>query len=110
MGRETLLHLADAPNLSHYFCKPNSDAAWSATPVLAQARSQASGQDPLALFKLYWLPVKTAEQQGQLAVHRLREGFKEERMALINRIRGLLAELGLVFVQGPDALRTGWPP
>lgn len=52
-----------------------------------------------------FVPVKTAEQQGQLAVHRLREGFKEERTALINRIRGLLAEFGLVFAQGPDALR-----
>jgi transposase len=52
-----------------------------------------------------FVPVKTAEQQGQLAVHRLREGFKEERTALINRIRGLLTEFGLVFAQGPDALR-----
>jgi transposase len=52
-----------------------------------------------------FVPVKTAEQQGQLAVHRLREGYKEERTALINRIRGLLTEFGLVFAQGPDALR-----
>ena len=53
-----------------------------------------------------FVPVKTAEQQGQLAVHRLREGYKEERTALINRIRGLLSEFGLVFPQGPEALRT----
>ena len=52
-----------------------------------------------------FVPVKTAEQQGQLALHRLREGYKEERTALINRIRGLLTEFGLVFAQGPDALR-----
>lgn len=52
-----------------------------------------------------FVPIKSAEQQGQLAVHRLREGFKEERTALINRVRGLLAEFGLVFTQGPDALR-----
>ncbi|KQP09119.1 IS110 family transposase [Pseudorhodoferax sp. Leaf265] len=52
-----------------------------------------------------FVPVKTAEQQGLLAVHRLREGFKEERTALINRIRGLLAEFGLLFAQGPEALR-----
>jgi transposase len=53
-----------------------------------------------------FVPVKTTEQQGQLAVHRLREGFKEERTALINRIRGLLAEFGLVFAQSPEALRA----
>ena len=52
-----------------------------------------------------FVPVKTAAQQGQLSVHRLREGYKAERTALINRIRGLLAEFGLVFPQSPEALR-----
>lgn len=55
--------------------------------------------------QMRFVPIKTAEQQGQLAVHRLREGFKEERTAIINRIRGLLAEFGLVFAQSPEALR-----
>ena len=40
-----------------------------------------------------------------LCVHRLREGIKADRTACINRIRGLLAEFGLVFKQGLDALR-----
>lgn len=53
-----------------------------------------------------FLQTKSVEQQGQLAVHRLREGFKEERTALINRIRGLLTEFGLVFPQSPEALRS----
>ncbi len=44
-----------------------------------------------------FVPIKTAEQQGQLAVHRLREGFTEERTALFNRIRGLLTEFGLAM-------------
>jgi len=52
-----------------------------------------------------FVPVKSAEQQGQLSVHRLREGYKAERTALINRIRGVLAEFGLVFPQSPEALR-----
>ena len=39
-----------------------------------------------------FVPIKTAEQQGVMAVHRVREGFKEERTACINRIRGVLAE------------------
>jgi transposase len=56
-----------------------------------------------------FVPIKTTEQQGQLAVHRLREGFKEERTALINRIRGLLAESGLVFPKSPQALRSALP-
>lgn len=52
-----------------------------------------------------FVPIKTAEQQGQLSVHRLREGYKDERTALINRIRGVLAEFRLVFPQSPEALR-----
>ena len=56
-----------------------------------------------------FVPIKTIEQQAQLAVHRLREGYKEERTACINRIRGLLAEFGLVFPQSPDALRRALP-
>lgn len=52
-----------------------------------------------------FVPVKTVQQQGQLAVHRLREGYKEERTALINRIRGLLAEFGITVAQSPETLR-----
>jgi transposase len=56
-----------------------------------------------------FVAIKTVEQQAQLAVHRLREGYKEERTACINRIRGLLAEFGLVFAQSPEALRRALP-
>lgn len=52
-----------------------------------------------------FVAIKTASQQGMLCVHRLREGLKEERTACINRIRGLLAEFGLVFAQSPKVLR-----
>ena len=52
-----------------------------------------------------FVPIKTVAQQGMLCVHRLREGLKEERTACINRIRGLLAEFGLVFAQSPKVLR-----
>lgn len=55
--------------------------------------------------QMRFVPVKSADQQGHLAVHRLREGYKVERTALINRIRGLLTEFGLVFPQSPEALR-----
>jgi transposase len=58
--------------------------------------------------QMRFVPVKTADQQGHLAVHRLREGYKVERTALINRIRGLLTEFGLVFPQSPEALRKTW--
>ena len=53
-----------------------------------------------------FVPVKTAQAQGVMSLHRVREGFKEERTACINRIRGVLAEFGLVFGKSPKALRA----
>jgi transposase len=53
-----------------------------------------------------FVPVKTAEQQGVMALHRVREGLKEERTACINRIRGVLAEYELVFGKSPKVLRA----
>jgi transposase len=52
-----------------------------------------------------FIPVKSVEQQSMLCVHRLREGVKEDRTACINRVRGLLAEFGLVFPQGAIELQ-----
>ncbi|WP_124448547.1 hypothetical protein [Paucibacter sp. KBW04] len=49
--------------------------------------------------------MKTPAQQGWQGIHRLREGYKEERTDCLNRIRGLLAVFGLVFLQSPEALR-----
>ena len=51
--------------------------------------------------KMRYIPVKSIDQQSMLCVHRLREGLEEDRTACINRIRGLLAEFGLVFPKGP---------
>lgn len=51
-----------------------------------------------------FVPPKTLAQQGMLCVHRLREGLKEERVACMNRIRGLLAEFGVVLPQSPKVL------
>ena len=44
-----------------------------------------------------FVPVKHIEQQAVLSVHRVRQGFVEERTATINRLRGLLSEFGLVL-------------
>jgi hypothetical protein len=45
------------------------------------------------------------DQSLALAGESLYEGYKAERTALINRIRGLVAEFGMVFPQSPEALR-----
>jgi transposase len=42
-----------------------------------------------------FVSMKSVEQQACLSWHRLREGWSEERTALINRVRGLLGEFGV---------------
>lgn len=44
-----------------------------------------------------FVPVKSEEQQALLALHRVRQGFIEERTATINRMRGLLLEFGIAL-------------
>ena len=47
-----------------------------------------------------FVPVKTAEAQAVLALHRARQGFVKARTAQANQIRGLLAEFGIVIPKG----------
>lgn len=47
-----------------------------------------------------FVPIKNIEQQAVLSLHRARQGFVGERTALANRIRGLVAEFGLIIPQG----------
>jgi transposase len=57
--------------------------------------------------QLRFVTVKSAEQQARLVVHRLRQGWQEERTAGINRLRGLLAEFGRVFPNSAPAALAG---
>jgi transposase len=59
--------------------------------------------------KMRFVPIKSTEQQAVLAVHRLRQGLVEERTALGNRLRGLLAEYGVVVGTGRERLRRALP-
>lgn len=51
------------------------------------------------------VPVKTIEQQDALLVHGTREQWVKTRTALVNQIRGELAERGLAFPQSTRRLR-----
>ena len=44
-----------------------------------------------------FVPVKSLDQQARLSVHRVRQGYIDQRTATINRIRGLLSEFGIVL-------------
>jgi transposase len=52
-----------------------------------------------------FVPIKEEHQQIILCLHRTRQGFIEERTALYNRLRGLIAEFGIVLPQKIACLR-----
>jgi len=56
--------------------------------------------EAVARANMRFVPVKTAEQQAVLSVHRARQGFVKARTAQANQIRGLLAEFGIVIPKG----------
>lgn len=52
------------------------------------------------------VPLKTPEQQGVQAMHRVRERLKCERTATINLVRGILREFGVVIATGSAKVRA----
>lgn len=57
-----------------------------------------------------FVPIKSVQQQADLSIHRVRQGFVVERTATLNRVRGLIAEFGYVLPQGAEQLRRQVPP
>ena len=56
--------------------------------------------EAVARPSMRFVPVKTADMQAVLALHRARQGFVKARTAQANQIRGLLTEFGIVIPQG----------
>jgi transposase len=70
----------------------------------AEAIAEAA-QRPTMRF----VPIKSVEQQDIQNLHRQRERIKKARTALVNQVRGLLAEYGIVINKGVAAVRKGLP-
>lgn len=56
-----------------------------------------------------YVPIKSAEQQAVLSLHRVRQGFVTARTAQANQIRGLLAEFGIVIRKGIGCIGRQMP-
>ena len=65
--------------------------------------------EAVARPSMRFVPIKSLEQQDVQALHRIRSRLVGERTGLINQIRGLLAEYGIVIVQGASQLRKSLP-
>jgi transposase len=63
----------------------------------AEAIYEAAGKPSMC-----FVPVRSIEQQTVLALHRMRQGYVVERTAVINRIRVLLTEFGMLLPQSRE--------
>ncbi len=59
--------------------------------------------------RMRFVPIKSIEQQDVQNLHRQRERVKKARTALVNQVRGLLAEYGIIMHKGISAVRKGLP-
>ena len=91
--------------------EPRLIAAEFVKPYRKNQRVKNDARDAEAILtalhapKMRFVAVKTEAQQQRLSWHRLREGWKAERTALINRIRGLLTEFGIIVELGAAKIR-----
>jgi len=65
--------------------------------------------DALAIAEVRFVTPKTTAQQDVQALHRLRERRLQERTALCNQVRGLLAEYGVIMPKGVNVIRRQIP-
>src|SRR5262249_62122993 len=69
-------------------------------------RSKPVGADAEAICEavgrptMRFVPVKTADQQAAVLLHRGRERLVRQRTGLVNALRGHLAEFGVIAPQG----------
>ncbi len=56
-----------------------------------------------------FVALKSAEQQALLALHRVRQGLIDSRTALVNQLRGLLGEFGVVVAAGRRRFEQALP-
>ena len=73
------------------------------------ARDAEAICEAVARPNMRFVPVKSAEQQALLGLHRARQGFVKARTAQANQIRGLLYELGIVIPKGIRHLEQRLP-
>jgi len=89
--------------MSPQFVKPYVKSNKSDTAA-AEAISEAVTRPTMR-----FVGIKTVEQQDLLGLHRIRERLIRNRTALMNQIRGLVGEYGIVVAVGEPSLRRELP-
>lgn len=58
---------------------------------------------------IWFVPVKTPDQQAVLCIHRVRQGLVRDRTSMLNQLRGLLSEFGIVMPKGRYPAQSAIP-
>lgn len=79
-------------------------AAQFAKPYLKTNKNDAADAEAICEAvtrpNMRFVPIKNADQQAVLSLHRARQGFVRSRTPQASQIRGLLGEFGIVFAPG----------
>ncbi len=79
-------------------------------PAYAKAYVRRNKNDPadaaaiceaVSRPSMRFVAIKTAEQQAAAGLHKVREMLMKQRTMLMNQLRGLMAEFGIVVAEGP---------
>ncbi|WP_142368059.1 IS110 family transposase, partial [Klebsiella pneumoniae] len=60
-------------------------------------------------INMRFVPIKSLAQQDVQCLHRSRERIIKARTSLVNQIRGLLAEYGIIIARNVSSVRSGLP-
>ena len=90
------LNVASTPQYVKPYVKTNKNDLRDAEAI-AEAVTRPS---------MRFVPIKEVEQQDIQALHRVRERLMGARTDLINEMRGLLGEYGIVLPKGAKAFRN----
>ena len=80
-------------------------------PAYAKAYVRRNKNDPadaaaiceaVSRPSMRFVPVKTEQQQAAAGIHKVREMLLKQRTMLMNHLRGLMAEFGIVVGEGPQ--------
>ncbi|HAS6163784.1 TPA: IS110 family transposase [Vibrio vulnificus] len=106
---------------SHHWGRAFQQLGFSVTLIPAQhvkpfvGRQKNDANDARAICEafsrpdIHFVPVKSVEQQDLKALRSVRKRLVEQRTALANQIRGLVAEYGIIFPQSIKVLRSQLP-
>src|SRR3981189_31809 len=92
------VRLMPAQNLKPYVKTNKSDY------IDAEAIAEAVGRP-----RMRFVPIKTDDQLDMQSLHRVRERWVIRRTAVVNQIRGLLLERGIILRQGRRHLEVALP-